>query len=56
MKNCAPNYIIITPFFPSPKSWRGAYVLDQVKAIQHNADYEVMVFKPGTEDYEIEGI
>lgn len=49
-------YICVTPFFPSPSSWRGAYVLDQVKAIQRNADYEVMVFKPGTEDYEVEGI
>ena len=49
-------YICVTPFFPSPSSWRGAYVLDQVKAIQRNSDYEVMVFKPGTEDYEVEGI
>lgn len=49
-------YLVVTPFFPSPSSWRGAYVLDQVKAIQRNSDYEVIVFKPETEDYEIEGI
>lgn len=40
-------YICVTPFFPSPENWRGAYVLDQVKAIQRNSDYEVKVFKPG---------
>ena len=49
-------YICVTPFFPSPCSWRGAYVFDQVKAIQRNSDYDVMVFKPGAEDYEMEGI
>lgn len=49
-------YIVITPFFPSPTSWRGAYVLDQIKAIQRNSDYKLVVFKPGMEDYEIEGI
>lgn len=49
-------YICVTPFFPSPCSWRGAYVFDQVKAIQRNSDYDVMVFKPGVEDYEMEGI
>ena len=42
-------YLEVTPFFPSPSSWRGAYILDQVKAIQRNSDYEVLVFKPETE-------
>lgn len=37
-------YLCITPFFPSPDSWRGAYVFDQVKAIQQNSEYEVIVF------------
>lgn len=50
-------YICVTPFFPSPSSWRGAYVYDQVKAIERNSDYKVLVFKPGQgEDYEIKGI
>lgn len=49
-------YICVTPFFPSPESWRGAYVYDQVKAIERNSDYKVLVFKPGAEDYEFDGI
>lgn len=54
-------YICITPFFPSPTRWQGAYVLDQVKAIQRNSDYEVVVFKTNTlgckeDDYDIDGI
>lgn len=52
-------YICVTPFFPSPGNWRGAYVLDQVKAIQRNSEYEVVVFMGGGKadaDYEIDGI
>ena len=59
MKNNKTYYIFVTPFFPSPDNWRGAYVLDQVKAIQRNSDYEVMVFVGGgkdNSDYEIDGI
>lgn len=44
--NCQKYYLCITPFFPTPGNWRGAYVLDQVKAIQRNSEYEVVVFKP----------
>ncbi len=39
-------YICVTPFFPSPESVFGAYVYDQVKAIERNSDYEVVVFRP----------
>lgn len=54
-------YICVTPFFPSPTRWQGAYVLDQVKAIQRNSDYEVLVFKTCAlndkqNDYTIDGI
>lgn len=50
-------YICVTPFFPSPGNWRGAYVLDQVKAIRRNSNYEVVVFMAGKgEDYQIDGI
>lgn len=52
-------YLCVTPFFPSPDNWRGAYVFDQVKAIQRNSDYEVRVFVGGGNDnsyFEIEGI
>lgn len=52
-----PYYICVTPFFPTPTSWRGAYVLDQVKAIKRNSDYEVVVFTPSyPTPYELEGI
>lgn len=51
----------VTPFFPTPGSWWGAYVLDQVKAIKRNSDYEVIVFKTCAlidrqSDYVIDGI
>lgn len=51
-------YVVVTPFFPSPNNWRGAYVLDQVKAIIHNSEYEVLVFveSSGNDEYEIDGI
>lgn len=42
----AKYYISITPFFPSPIDWRGAYILDQVKAIARNSDYEIIVLRP----------
>lgn len=54
-------YICVTPFFPSPSSWQGAYVLDQVKAIQRHSNYKVVVFKTHSlndrqEDYEVDGV
>lgn len=54
-------YICVTPFFPSSIRWQGGYVLDQVKAIQRNSNYEVIVFKTNPlglkeDDYEIDGI
>jgi len=55
------KYLVVTPFFPSPTDWRGAYVLDQVKAIKRNSDFDVIIFKTSTltykeSSYEIEGI
>ncbi len=54
-------YICVTPFFPTPDKWQGAYVLDQVKAIQRNSNYEIVVFKTcglgdWQGDYTIDGI
>ena len=54
-------YLCVTPFFPGPDNWRGAYVLDQVKAIASNSEYKVVVFAthPLTErvvDYIRDGI
>lgn len=56
-----PIYLCITPFFPSPDRWQGAYVLDQVKAIKGNSEFEVIVFKTSAlnqkeKDYTIDGI
>lgn len=61
-KSSNKYYICVTPFFPSPTRWQGAYVLDQVKAIQRNSNYRVIVFKTNTllshkeKDYDIDGI
>lgn len=52
-----PVYVVVTPFFPSPQSWRGAYCLDFVKALMRTGRYRVVVFTEGRGgDYEIEGI
>lgn len=50
-----PIYLLVTPFFPSATSWRGAFGLDFVKALVKDGRYEVLVFKPGA-SYEYEGI
>lgn len=51
-------YIVVTPFFPSPTNWRGAYCYDFVKALKKaRPELRVEVLVPGRgEDYEIEGI
>ena len=58
MKNI---YLVVTPFFPDPGSFRGPYVLDQVKALMQLSDYRVVVMKPvpfwmKPVDYEIDGV
>lgn len=60
-QNIERYYIVITPFFPSPHSFRGSYVYDQVRAIMRNSNYTVIVFVPRhkndcCESYEYEGI
>lgn len=54
----APVYIIVTPFFPSPDNWRGAYCYDFVKALRKaKPEMRVEVFMPGYGgDFEIEGV
>ncbi len=54
-------YIVITPFFPEPDSFRGSYVYDQIKAIERNSDFKVIVLKPipfyhKGDDYEYNGV
>ena len=34
-------YICVTPFFPTPKKWQGAYVLDQVNFFKQKTAYEI---------------
>lgn len=54
-------YLCITPFFPSPQSFVGPYVLNQVKALSRCSDYRVIVLKPcsflhNEEDYTYDGV
>lgn len=52
-----PVYLVVTPFFPSPTSWRGAYCYDFVRALARTGRYDVCVFVPGRgPDYEYQGI
>lgn len=41
------TYICITPFFPTPESFRGPFVYDQIKAIERSGFFEkIIVFRP----------
>lgn len=52
-----PIYLYITPFFPSPESWRGGYCLDAAKALMRDGRYDVRVMVTGKGgDYEWDGI
>lgn len=39
-------YIVATPFFPTPDSYRGCFVYDAVQAIERDGRYHVEVFVP----------
>lgn len=55
-------YIYVTPFFPAPTNWRGAYCLDFVKALERqfkskSVECKVVVMTEGDgTDYEIGGV
>ncbi len=50
-------YLFVTPYFPSPDSWRGGYCLDAAQALIRDGRYDVHVFVPGSgADYEVEGV
>ena len=52
-----PIYLYVTPFFPSPRSWRGGYCYDAVKALMRTGQYDVRVLVPGAgPDYEYNGV
>ena len=52
------TYLYITPFFPSPISWQGAYCFDFIKALKRtHPRLRIEVFMPGEGgDYDIDGI
>lgn len=58
----ASIYLMITPFFPTKDSFRGPFVLDQVKAIEKTGRYSrVVVMRPcplwgKLPDYEFDGV
>ena len=50
-------YLFVTPFFPSPESWRGGFCLDAAQALIRDGRFDVRVFVPGAgPDYEVEGV
>lgn len=56
-----PYYITITSFFPTPFYSREFFIFEQVKVIQEQGNFQVIVFKPKTwyskeRDYEFEGV
>lgn len=52
-----PIYLCITSYFPTPDSWRCAFILDQVKAIQRLSKYRVIVVNTDVdEDYSCHGV
>ncbi len=52
-----PIYLFVTPYFPSPESWRGGFCLDAAQALIRDGRFDVRVFVPGTgPDYEVEGV
>lgn len=57
MKNKRFVYIVASPFFPSPETWRGAFCYDFVKALMRTGEYDVRVFVPGNgPDYDYQGV
>lgn len=52
-----PIYLIITPYFPTPESWRGPFCYDFARALKRTGKFDVRVFVPGKgPDYEYGGI
>lgn len=52
-----PVYLVITSYFPTPESWRCAFVYDQVRAIQRTGRYRVVVLNTlYPSDYVYQGV
>lgn len=53
-----PIYLMVTPFFPAPESWRGAFCYDFARAVQRTGKYDVRIVVPGRAgqgDYDYNG-
>ena len=44
------KYLVLTPYFPTPESWRGGFCYDFVAALKRTDKYDVSVFVPGKGD------
>ena len=52
-----PIYVIVTPYFPSARCWRGSYCYDFAVALMRLGEYDVRVLRPGSGvDYEYQGV
>lgn len=52
-----PIYLVLSSYFPTPTSWRCAFVYDQVQAIRRTGKYRVIVINPMVaEDYVYQGV
>lgn len=52
-----PIYLVLTSYFPTPTTWRCAFVYDQVRAIQKTGRYRVVVVNSmAPEDYVYQGV
>ena len=48
-------YIVVTPFFPSPISWRGAYCYDFVRVLDRQQELKVGVESSCAMSTEVKG-
>lgn len=52
-----PVYLYVTPYMPSPESWRGGYCLDAAKAIARDGRYDLRAVTFGRGgNYDIDGL
>ena len=52
-----PIYLFVSPFFPTPESWRGGFCYDMARALVREGTYDVRVFVPGDgPDYDMGGL
>ena len=58
--NNISTYLVITPFFPSEKSFVGSYIFDQLNEIRNQRDFKIDIVKTvscfsSEEDYQFKG-